>query len=97
MHLRRAEAWLNRQQMHATSHLVDDWRHSPAETIVAQADSLSAELIILGTRHRFLPWWLRGGLSEHVVRHAKRPVLLVPQEVNLFPLLKAGHVDIHSN
>ena len=97
LHLHAAEKWLTRQQVNTTAHLVDDWRHSPAEAILAQANSFSADLIILGTRRRFWPWWLRGGLSESIARHSKRPVLLVPQGESISTQLGGNHVDFHSN
>ena len=34
--LHRAEAWLQRQNVNATPRLVDDWRHSPAKSIVGK-------------------------------------------------------------
>jgi len=97
LHLLAAEKWLTRQQVKTTAHLVDDWQYSPAEAILAQADSFSADLIILGTRRRFWPWWLRGGLSESVARHSKLPVLLVPQHESISTHLRGNYVDIHSN
>jgi nucleotide-binding universal stress UspA family protein len=95
--LRRAESWLKGQKVNASSHIIDDWRHSPAEAILGNADELSVDLIVLGTRHRFLPWWLRGSLPEYITRHSKRPVLLVPLEKKLFTTSRTDHVDIHSN
>lgn len=97
LHLLEAEKWLTRQQVNATAHLVNDWRYSPAEAILAQADSFAADLIILGTRRRFWPWWLRGGLSESIARNSKRPVLLVPQDESITTQLGGNHVDIRSN
>jgi nucleotide-binding universal stress UspA family protein len=51
----------------------------PAEEIVALAEELGVRLIIVGRRNRGLirrP--LAGSVSDSVVRHAHRPVLVVP-------------------
>jgi nucleotide-binding universal stress UspA family protein len=95
--MHRAEAWLRRQKVAATSLLLDDWRHSPAQAVLEQGNSLAADLIVLGTRRRFLPWWLRRGVPEYIVRHTTRPVLLVPSDSNVPVLMRGNHVDIHSN
>lgn len=97
LRLHAAERWLTRQQINAAVHLVDDWRHSPAEAILSEADTFSADLMILGTRRRILPWWLRGGLPESIAQRSKRPVLLVPQEDNFSTPIGDNHVDIYSN
>jgi nucleotide-binding universal stress UspA family protein len=54
----------------------------PAEEIVALAEELGVRLIILGRRNRGLirrP--LAGSVSDSVVRHAHRPVLVVPSHM----------------
>lgn len=55
----------------------------PAEEIVALAEELGADLIVLGSGGR---WWMRrvhtGSISDRVVRHAHCPVLVVPSPTN---------------
>jgi nucleotide-binding universal stress UspA family protein len=51
----------------------------PAEEIVALAEDLGVRLIIVGRRNRGLKRRaLAGSVSDSVVRHAHRPVLVVP-------------------
>lgn len=97
LRLNRAAKWLNRHNVNASPRLMDDWRHSPAAALLAQAESMSADLIVLGTRRRWWPWRFGGGLPEYIARHSPRPVLLVPFEESIPVLRKADHVDLHSN
>jgi nucleotide-binding universal stress UspA family protein len=59
-----------------------DWqltvRHgAPAETLLAAADELDADLIVVGHRHHGgLGDLLLGSVASHVVHHARRPVLV---------------------
>jgi nucleotide-binding universal stress UspA family protein len=50
----------------------------PADTIVAQADALGADHIVIGARG-LNPGskWLLGSVSDRVVQHAGRPVTVV--------------------
>jgi nucleotide-binding universal stress UspA family protein len=64
---------------------------------VAQSESLAADLIVLGAQRHFMPWWLRGGVSEYVVRHATVPVLIVPFDYHHPLIKKENHVEFHSN
>jgi nucleotide-binding universal stress UspA family protein len=51
----------------------------PAEEIVALAEDLGVRLIIVGRRNRgLIRRALAGSVSDSVVRHAHRPVLVVP-------------------
>ncbi len=50
-----------------------------AETILKEADNLKAELIIIGSHgHGAVYHLLVGSVSEHVLRKAKCPILVVP-------------------
>lgn len=50
-------------------------------TIIDAADSLDADLIVTGTRGTTgLRSLLQFSVSDHVLRHGKRPVLIVPSE-----------------
>ena len=50
-----------------------------AEEILLQADSLSADLIVMGTHgHGAMYNLLVGGVTKGVLKHSARPVLLVP-------------------
>jgi nucleotide-binding universal stress UspA family protein len=97
LRMRRAEGWLQQQNVNATSLVVDDWRHSPAQAILAQADAFAADLIVLRARRRILPWWLCRSVPEYVARHATRPVLFIPSDSSIPVLQKGDHVDFHSN
>ncbi len=57
--------------------------HEPAgmvaEEILFQADSLNANLIVMGTHgHGAMYNLLVGGVTKGVLKHSARPVLLVP-------------------
>jgi nucleotide-binding universal stress UspA family protein len=57
--------------------------HEPAgmvaEEILFQADSLNADLIVMGTHgHGAMYNLLVGGMTKGVLKHSARPVLLVP-------------------
>ncbi|MDQ2052576.1 universal stress protein [Natronolimnohabitans sp. A-GB9] len=52
---------------------------APDETIVAYADEIEADLIVMGTHgRRGLPRYLLGSTTERVVRTVDVPVLTVP-------------------
>lgn len=60
--------------------VVEGW--SIPEQIMAAADRLQAGLIVMGTHGRTgLRRVLMGSVAEEVLRHASRPVLVVPQAV----------------
>jgi nucleotide-binding universal stress UspA family protein len=51
----------------------------PAEDIIKTAEIWKADLIVMGTHGRTgLMHLLTGSVAEHVLRHAKIPVLVVP-------------------
>ena len=52
---------------------------STPETLVREAERLNADLLILGSHgHGVLRRALLGSVSEHVLHHARRPVLILP-------------------
>jgi nucleotide-binding universal stress UspA family protein len=51
-----------------------------AGTILATADELEADLIVLGARGLAGVRAFLGSVSNHVVQHARRPVLVVPSK-----------------
>ena len=53
-----------------------DSEHAGA-TILAQAERVSADLLVLGAygRTRFSEWFL-GGVTRHVLQHARLPLLM---------------------
>ncbi|MBK6671832.1 MAG: universal stress protein [Actinobacteria bacterium] len=54
----------------------------PAETLLAAADELDADLIVVGHRHHGgLGDLLLGSVASHVVHHARRPVLVATRNV----------------
>ncbi|MGD9782042.1 MAG: universal stress protein [Kiritimatiellia bacterium] len=55
---------------------------STAETILREADNLSADAILMGTRARgAIHDLMVGSVSKEVLRHSSRPVLLIPPRV----------------
>ena len=60
--------------------IVEGW--SIPEQILAVADRLNAEVIVMGTHGRTgIRRALVGSVAEEVLRHAHRPVLVIPQAV----------------
>ncbi|MFI4985483.1 MAG: universal stress protein [Solirubrobacterales bacterium] len=58
---------------------VEPWHTSVSATILAVADEVRADAIVLGTRGRGgIKSLLLGSVSHAVVQHADRPVLVVP-------------------
>jgi len=56
---------------------------TPTEDIIKTADSWDADLIVMGTHGRTgLLHLLLGSIAEHVLRHSKIPVLVVPSKNN---------------
>jgi nucleotide-binding universal stress UspA family protein len=56
---------------------------STPETIVREADRLAADVIVLGSHgHGALHRALLGSVSEHVLHHATRPLLILPRKDN---------------
>jgi nucleotide-binding universal stress UspA family protein len=54
------------------------WEGDPGSSIVAAADAEHADLVVVGSRGRSGPGrMLLGSVSDHVVRNADRPVLVV--------------------
>ena len=53
-------------------------RENIAETVVATAEELDADLIVLGARGLAGVRAFLGSVSNHVLQHSKRPVLVVP-------------------
>jgi nucleotide-binding universal stress UspA family protein len=71
-----------------------------ASTIVEQSRTTQSQLIVLAAGQYLLPWWLRNGAAEYVVRHAKVPILIVPASGSagdFVPQREKQHVDIHFN
>lgn len=51
-----------------------------AETLVKEAERLNADVIVLGSHgHGALHRALLGSVSEHVLHHAERPLLILPR------------------
>jgi len=57
------------------------WIGEPGLSIVAMAEAERADLIVLGTHGKArMTRFLVGSVSDHVVRHAAVPVLVVPPQ-----------------
>ena len=55
----------------------------PTEDIITTAEGWNADLIVMGTHGRTgLMHLLIGSIAEHVLRHSKIPVLVVPSKKN---------------
>lgn len=51
---------------------------SPATTIIGTAEELDVDVIAMSTHGRSWPSkWLLGSVAERVVRHSKKPVLMI--------------------
>jgi len=96
LHVLKAREWLEDRGVRVASHLVDH-SYSPAKALLAHGRSLAADLVVLGTRPHVLPWWLRRGVPEYVVRHAPCPVLLVPAASTLPGMLRTSHMDVYAS
>ena len=60
---------------------VEARRGSVASTVLAVADEIDAEAVVLGTRGRTgVSSLLLGSVSHGVVQHADRPVVVIPSE-----------------
>ncbi len=94
--LAAARATLEQRGLVCKSRLIFDGQAAGA-AILDQARAMRAELIVLAARPRMLPWWLRDGVAEHVVRHTSVPVLVVPAEGKQLSQTRSNHVDFHSN
>lgn len=58
------------------------WEGDPGSSIVSAAEAENADLVVVGTRGRSGPErMLLGSVSDHVVRNADRPVLVVRPSV----------------
>lgn len=58
------------------------WDGDPGSSIVSAAEAENADLVVVGTRGRSGPErMLLGSVSDHVVRNADRPVLVVRPSV----------------
>lgn len=83
----RKEAWndllkakhvLQRETVLCKPLLVFDGQNA-ASAIIDRAKIARADLIIMAGRPYLLPWWLRDGVVENVIRRASVPVLVVPE------------------
>jgi nucleotide-binding universal stress UspA family protein len=53
---------------------------STPDTLVKEAERLNADVIVLGSHgHGALHRALLGSVSEHILHHAKRPLLILPR------------------
>ncbi|MCB0216489.1 MAG: universal stress protein [Caldilineae bacterium] len=76
-YLSEVEQRLSAQGIGATAHLVD---RAPAEAIVATAEAVDAELIVMATHGRGgMSRWALGSVADKVLQTARRPILLVRQ------------------
>ena len=78
--LERAAAAAEASGVHATTTLLVG---DPVDEIVAYADSIDADAIVVGSRgHGALANAILGSFSQGVLREARRPVLVVPAADN---------------
>ena len=75
-HLQEQSAALRERGIDCTALLVQG---STTETLVREAERLNADLIVLGSHgHGAIRRALLGSVSEHVLHHARRPLLILP-------------------
>jgi nucleotide-binding universal stress UspA family protein len=61
--------------------------NEPVLGLTAQAESLAAQLLVVGTHgHHGIARWLLGSVADGALRQATCPVLVVPPEPNELPL-----------
>jgi nucleotide-binding universal stress UspA family protein len=81
LRLRRAVALHEAAQLaaeHGVQSTFEMLEGNPADEIVAYADSIDADLVVIGSRRRgVLASALLGSVSREVVRESRRPVLVV--------------------
>jgi hypothetical protein len=81
LRLRRAVALHEAAQLaaeHGVQSTFEMLEGNPADEIVAYADSIEADLVVIGSRRRgVLASALLGSVSREVVRESRRPVLVV--------------------
>jgi nucleotide-binding universal stress UspA family protein len=92
----KAREKLEKHGLAVKSRLIFDGQ-TAGPAIIDQARAMQAQLIVVAARQHLLPWWLRDGVAEYVLRHAHVPVLIVPVEGNFTPQREINHVDVHSN
>lgn len=81
--LHRAEAHAGERGVAAVVELLAE-EGSQAETITAYADRQAADMIVIGSRRRSgIGAAVLGSVSQGVVHHATRPVLVVPEGTQL--------------
>lgn len=99
----RTDAWrdlgkvqkrLNRLGSTTTARVV--FSQSTGEAIVTEASGFQPDLIALTWKWHFLPWWLRDGAPEYVMRTAKTNLLIVPDKFVAHPSLGDENVDHRS-
>lgn len=99
----RADAWrdlgsvqkrLTKLGSAATARVV--FSQSSGEAIVTEASGFHPDLIALTWKWHFLPWWLRDGVPEYVMRTAKTNLLIVPDKFVTPTSLGAENVDQYS-
>lgn len=94
--LLRAKHVLQRKGIVCKPRLVFDGQ-SAASAIVDRAKATRVDSIIMAARPHFLPWWLRDGVVENVIRRASVPVLVVPGGEGSNSLSKSSRALIESN
>lgn len=92
----RAKEKLEQNGIDCRSRLILDGQSAGA-VVIAQARARQAQMIVVAARQHLLPWWLRNGVAEYVVRHANIPVMIVPAAGNVVSQTGSSHVDIHFN
>ena len=73
------EAFLSQAGLEETARLLRPHQGSPSGGILAEADRLDCDLIIVGTSQRSgLERFLLGSVAEHILLNSRRDVLVVP-------------------
>lgn len=77
--MRKLEGPLDQAGLSATLHRARGVHRDPTEALLASAQALAADLIVLSSHQRTgLARWWHGSVAEQLVRQAPTPVLVVP-------------------
>lgn len=66
---------------------------SRGEAVITEASGFNPDLIAVSWKRHLMPWWLRDGVPEYVMRVSKANLLIVPEKYKVCSLDGEKHVD----